>query len=117
MADRKIALFAFNGETMCFAHVLLNALDFQARGWTARIIVEGSATRTAARLADPDQPFAKLYAKVRNAGLIDCVCKACSAKMGVLEQIKAQGLPLGSDMAGHPSVGKYLESGFDVLTF
>ena len=117
MKDRKIALFAFNGEPMCFVHVLLNALDMQARGWTVRVIIEGSATRTAAELADPDRPFAKLYAKVRNAGLIDCVCKACSAKMGVLEQLRDQGLSPGADMSGHPGVGAYIEKGFEVLTF
>ena len=26
----KIALFAFNGDATCFAHVLLNALDLKA---------------------------------------------------------------------------------------
>lgn len=26
---KKIGLFAFNGEPMCFVHVLLNALDMK----------------------------------------------------------------------------------------
>jgi hypothetical protein len=42
---KKIALFVFNGDPMCFVHVLLNALDFKAKGYDARIIVEGSAVK------------------------------------------------------------------------
>lgn len=26
---KKVALFAFNGDSMCFIHVLLNALDLK----------------------------------------------------------------------------------------
>ena len=29
---KKVVLFAFNGELMCFIHVLLNALDMNERG-------------------------------------------------------------------------------------
>ncbi len=39
----KVALVAFQGEAMCFVHVLLNALDMQQRGITVKIIIEGMA--------------------------------------------------------------------------
>jgi len=29
---KKVALFAFNGELMCFVHVLLNALEMKDKG-------------------------------------------------------------------------------------
>ena len=29
----KVALFAFNGELMCFIHVLLNAIDMKEKGY------------------------------------------------------------------------------------
>jgi hypothetical protein len=32
---KKVSLFAFNGEFMCFIHVLLNALDMHAN-WCHR---------------------------------------------------------------------------------
>ena len=35
----KTALFAFNGEPMCFMHVLLNAWDLHERGETVRVVV------------------------------------------------------------------------------
>jgi hypothetical protein len=30
---KKIALFVFNGDPMCFIHVLLNALDMEEKDW------------------------------------------------------------------------------------
>lgn len=113
----KVALVAFQGEAMCFVHVLLNALDLKARGHDARIVIEGAATHLIAELADPAQPFAGLYARVRAAGLIDAVCQACAAKMGALEAARAQGLPVVGDMSGHPPLAPYLEAGFRILTF
>ena len=56
---------------MCFVHVLLNALDMQARGCEVKVIPEGSATKLANELNDPDKPFGKLYQRVRHARLID----------------------------------------------
>ena len=114
----KIALFAFNGEPMCFVHVLLNALDLKERGNEVGLIVEGSATKLVKDLGeDSSHPFAGLYEKVKGAGLIAGVCKACAAKMGSKESAEKQGLELLADMSGHPSVGAYLEKGFTVLTF
>jgi len=37
----KVALFAFNGEPMCFIHVLLNALDMKEKGIDVKTIIAG----------------------------------------------------------------------------
>ena len=42
---KKFALFVFNGDPMCFIHVLLNALDMKSKGHEAKIIIEGSSVR------------------------------------------------------------------------
>ncbi len=34
---KKVALFVFNDEPMCFTHVLLNALDMDERGIVAGV--------------------------------------------------------------------------------
>ena len=113
----KVALVAFQGEAMCFVHVLLNALDMQQRGMTVKIIIEGMAVTLPPELNKPDHTFHALYAKTKEAGLIEGVCKACSAKMGSLAEIQAQGLPLLDDMNGHPSLGRYLAEGYTIITF
>ncbi|MBD3305765.1 cytoplasmic protein [candidate division KSB3 bacterium] len=115
--SKKVALFAFNGEVMCFVHVLLNALEMQEKQYDVKLIIEGSATQLIRTLATPDAPFAELYAAVKQAGLIDAVCQACSAKMGTLEAAQLQGLPLSREMKGHPSLSRYLEAGYEVLIF
>jgi len=114
---RKIALFAYNGETLCFVHVLLNALDMNARGWEVRIVVEGQVTKAIPELARQGAPFHDLYERARMLGLVAGACKACSAKMGVLQEIEASGLPLLGDMQGHPSIGHFMEQGYEIVTF
>lgn len=114
---KKVALVAFNGDPMCFVHVLLNALDMVARDYDVKVVIEGSATKAADTLSDPAAQFAKQYREVKERGLIDCVCRACAAKMDVLEGIEAQGLPLCGEMKGHPSLARYLEDGYRIITF
>ncbi|MBN1653039.1 MAG: DsrE family protein [Deltaproteobacteria bacterium] len=114
----KIALLTFNGELVCFAHVLLNALDMKERNHEVEIIVEGAATKLIKTLHEqPDQPFAALYKKVLAQGLITTVCDACAAKMGAKQSALEQGLTLVSDISGHPSIAKFIERGFRVITF
>ena len=114
---KKYALYAFNGDPMCFVHVLLNALDMENRGYDVKIIIEGSATKTANLLNTPQAQFHKLYQLVTAKGLIDCVCKACAAKMDALKGIEEQDLPLCAEMSGHPSMAKYIEQGYKIITF
>lgn len=114
---QKVILAAFQGDAMCFVHVLLNTLDMAAKGMEARIIIEGQAVKLPPELAKPEHVFHELYQKVKTAGLIEGVCQACATKLGSLEAVKAEGLPLLSDMNGHPSLGRYLAAGYTILTF
>ncbi len=117
LVNEKIALFGFNGEALCFVHVLLNALDMKERGNSPLIVVEGASVKALAEVAKEGHPFHQLYTKARQAGLFAGACKACSAKMGVLDDIKALGMPLLADMNGHPSMGAYMEQGYRIITF
>ena len=114
---KKAALFVFNGDPMCFIHVLLNALDFHAKGYECRIIVEGAATQLIADLENEDHPLHQLWGKTIAAGLVQGVCKACSQKMGTLEAAREKGLVLLDEMNGHPSMARFREEGYDVITF
>lgn len=114
---QKVALVAFRGETLCFVHVMLYALDFHAKGYDVGIIMEGEATKLVGELAGADAPFAPLYSEISEKGLIDCVCRACSSKMGTLEEAESQGLRIAGEMKGHPSMERYISEGFHILTF
>lgn len=113
----KVALYAFNGDPMCFVHVMLYALDFHARGVEVKIVMEGSATRLVRDLIDPARPFAALYREIREKGLIGAVCQACSAKMEALEAAREQGLPIDGSLKGHPSLAADREAGYEIFTF
>lgn len=114
--EKNVAIFAFNGDPMCFVHALLNTLDMQEKGYNVKLIIEGSATRLVAHFADTTVPFAELYQNVKAQGLIDCVCRACAVKMDALGAAEAQHLPLCRDMSGHPSMAAYLEQGYQIIS-
>ena len=113
---RRIAVFAFNGEPMCFVHSLLNALNMRQSGMDVALIVEGNATKTFCDLARPESESHKLYLEVTEQGLVDCVCQACANKMGVLDEVKRLGLPLCSEMQGHPAMSRYIAEGYRIVT-
>jgi hypothetical protein len=114
---RKIALFAFNGEPMCFIHVLLNAIALNDKGYEVKVIIEGAACRLVPDLVKEDSPLFRLSDKARSLNLIEGVCRACSSKMGSLEAAKEHGFRLLEDMSGHPAMATYLRDGFEVITF
>ena len=114
---KKIALFVFNGDPVCFIHVLLNGLDMKTRGMDSRIIVEGAATALLPNLADPQNPLHKLWENTKSQGIVDGVCKGCAHKMGTVDEAVHQGLALLDDMSGHPSMAGYIEKGFEVISF
>ena|SRR6056297_3229839 len=117
--NKKKVLFAFNGDPMCFVHVLLNALDMNDSDYDVLVVIEGSSTKLIKKFHDDKEkaPFYGLYKKVKDAGLIDAVCKACATKMGAIDEAKAEGLPIKGDMSGHPSMSQYTSEGYDVITF
>lgn len=114
----KYCLYAFNGEMMCFIHILLNSLHLRSKDYDVTIVVEGSATKLIKTFHEEhDNPFYDLYKKVKEAGLISAVCKACATKMGVIEYVRLENLPIKGDMNGHPSMHHYIEREYQIITF
>jgi hypothetical protein len=68
---KKIVLVAFNGEFMCFVHVLLNALDMKERGYDVKIVIEGAATKVIQELSVDGNPLKGFYQKVKDQKMID----------------------------------------------
>ena len=114
---QKTVLFAFRDDPLCFVHVLLNALDLDAKGFTAGIVLEGAATKLVALMTEPGHFLNPLYLKAWERGLIFGACRACSVKLGALAAVEAAGVPLLEDMSGHPGVAGYQQQGFTVLIF
>ncbi len=114
---KKYALVVFNGDPMCFIHVLLNALEMHTKGHVARIIIEGAATKLLPELESKEHFLHALWQKAKAAGLIEGICKACSNKLGTLAAARELGFTLLDEMSGHPSLTRYREEGFELITF
>ncbi|MEF8824318.1 MAG: cytoplasmic protein [Desulfohalobiaceae bacterium] len=113
----KIALFVYNGEPMCFVHVLLNCLDMADKGDSPEIVVEGASVKLLPDLALQDHHLNGLWEKVKARGLVGGVCRACSTQMGTLEEARSQGLTILEDMYGHPGMAGFRERGYEIVTF
>ncbi|EKD83022.1 MAG: hypothetical protein ACD_39C00933G0004 [uncultured bacterium] len=113
---KKIAVFAFQGELMCFAHALLNVIDLKSKGYEVKLIIEGSATALIEQLGKEGTPFAPLYAKVRAEGLLAGICRACAGKMGSLAEAERQGIPCLGEMQGHPGFATWLAEGYEIIS-
>jgi len=113
---KKIALFAFAGDPSCFAHVMLNAMDMKDKGCDVKVVIEGEATKLLSVLRNETKQYADVYRRFRAANLIDCVCKACATRNGVMPAVIEQGLKVEGEMSGHPSMAKYLGAGYEVIT-
>ena len=114
---KKIALFVFNGEALCFIHVLLNALDMKAHGYSPTIILEGASVKLIPEFVRPESLLYGLWQKCLAAELVGGVCRACAAKLGTLEAAQAQGLTVLADMSGHPGMAGYRDAGYEIITF
>ncbi len=110
---KKIAFFPFMGNKMCFMHILINAEDLHNKGIDTKIIVEGEAVKLIKVLEEEEN---KLYLKVKELGLFDSICKACSAQMGVLEYNENVGIPIKGNANGHPAMFDYVDEGYEIIT-
>ncbi|SRR6056297_164782 len=117
MSEEKYLVFAFNGESNCFVHALLNAEEFYQEGFDTKLVIEGSATKQIKMMDDPDNQFSNLYKRVKDKGLIDCVCRVCAKKMESLDSARKQNLPICDSLSGHVSMARYLKEGYQIITF
>lgn len=113
---KKVVVFAFQGEAVCFAHAMMNVLDMASKGIDSSLVIEGSACKLIAALKEPSHPQHPLYTKIIAQGLLAGVCRACCHQMGTVEEAEAQGLTLLSDMNGHPPFEPWISRGYEVLT-
>jgi len=114
---KKVAIFTFTDEKMCFVHAMLNALDMKEHNFDVKIVIEGASTRFIGKISDPEDPLSKVYSEVKSKGIIDCVCKSCATQTKSLKSAEEEGLKLCDEMDGHPSMRRYIEEGYEILVF
>lgn len=110
---KKVVIFTFNGNPMCTQHVLLNTLDMNTRGIHTEIVFEGEAVKIIENL---ETSHNKTYLEAKEKGFIVGICKACSAKFGVLPFNEKTGIPILGDMKGHPAFASFIKNGYEIMT-
>ena len=114
---KKVALFVFNDDPMCFTHVLLNTLDMHERGYDVQVVLEGEATKLLPGLENEKTATYEMWRKVIDQKLVAGVCRACSKQMGTQASAQKQGLVLLDDMSGHPSFAGFRDQDYEILVF
>ena len=114
---KKIIFYAFQGDPLCFIHVLLNSIDMHEKDMEGGIILEGEAVKLVGEMAQQDHFLHQHYLRAKEKNLIIGACKACSNKLGATEDIAKENIALIGDMAGHPAMSEYIDKGYTILTF
>jgi len=112
---KKVALFTYNSDPVAFAHALLNAIEMRAKGWDAKVIVEGETVKFVSILRSEIKPFADVWRRARDTGAVACVCRTCAHKAGIEPAAIEQDLPLCAEANGHPSMATYMEQGYEIV--
>lgn len=115
--SNKYVLFAFRNDSMCFIHVLLNALDIADKGMIVKVILESESVKLIPDLYNDESSLSNLYNRILEKGLMEGVCKACSQKFGTYEISISKGLKILDDMANHAGMARFLKEGYQVITF
>ncbi len=113
----KVIFFAFRADPMCFVHVLLNSLDLNDKGMDGRIVLEGEAVMLVPEMADEKHFLNTLYTKAKERDLFIGACRACSNKLGVIESLEGENIPLIGEMMGHPAMSDFIQQGYRIITF
>jgi hypothetical protein len=114
---KKIAVLAFRGEKSCFMHALLNVVDMNDRGFDVTLIMEGQSLKLLSEITKKEDKLFSLYNTVKTKGLISAVCRGCAKMLGTLEIAEKEKSPVIGDMKNHVSLARYIEEGYEIVTF
>lgn len=98
------------------SHALLYAKQSLESGLKVKLIFDGGGTEWAAEMTKETNHFYNLYKELTEKGVAFGVCKSCAKAFNVDEQLNVIKTPFSDEAPGHPNIGKYLASGWDVIT-
>ena len=121
MTKRKLLFIVFTNDPCTRNHAFMHALDLAEKGHTARILLEGEATRC---VAEQEGFFGNLFEAARDKDILLGACKTASGgcstndpSRNVVTLAEAQGIPLLEGMNGHASIAEYVDDGFEIVVY
>ena len=98
-------------------HAFLYAQELQEHGHKVVLIFDGAGTQWAAALSDPNgnSPLKPAYEQFKATGTVEIICEYCAGAFGVKDTLAERGTTLVSEYAGHPSIAKWVDQGYQLL--
>lgn len=98
-------------------HALLYAQELHERGHEVVLIFDGAGTEWAEELTNPQSqsPLHASYEQLKQQGVVEIVCDFCAAAFAVKERLAERKAPLLAEYAGHPSIAKWVEAGYQII--
>ncbi len=98
-------------------HAILYAKELQEHGHEVVLIFDGAGTTWAEEFSNPksDSPYRPLYEELKQAGAISIVCDYCASAFKVKAALADRNESLVGEYAGHPSIAKWVDVGYQVM--
>lgn len=120
---RKLLFLVFTDDACRQNHAFMYALECADRGCEVKLLLEGPATGCVNRLREGGK-FGELFGRACAAGLIEGACKTAAGGCStgkkdrqVASALEKEGIKLLSDLNGHAGIGRFIASGYQVVTF
>ena len=98
-------------------HALLYAKELKEHGHEVVLIFDGAGTTWAEEFSNPksDSVYRPLYEELKQAGAISIVCDYCASAFKVKAQLVERKVALAGEYAGHPSIAKWVDAGYQLI--
>lgn len=106
----KVLFYVMETEPMYYNHMMMNVLDLKEDGIDVRVVLESQAVKLPIELKDNE-----MFNKVKDAGVIDGICKGCAEVLDVYDELEEMGYTFLDDMMGHAGIKPYLKEGFEIV--
>jgi hypothetical protein len=98
-------------------HALLYAKELAEKGYQVALIFDGAGTGWANELRKPENPFHQHYVRIKELGLVEEICDYCADLFDVKENLPEQQRKLlVGDYEGHPSIVRWIEQGYKIIS-
>lgn len=99
-------------------HAFLYVKELKEHGHEVVLIFDGAGTTWAEELSNPESQsnLKGLYDEFMQAGVLEIVCDYCATAFGKKQALVKRNRNLVSEYEGHPSIAKWLNNGYQLIT-
>ncbi len=98
-------------------HAFLCAKELKEHGHEVALIFDGAGTEWAEELSNPESQskLKPMYEQLQQAGVVEISCDICAGAFGVKERFAQRQRQLTAEYAGHPSIAKWVDQGYELI--